>query len=251
MLNLFEEYLKQYPVDVCLSHMSEPHPILNQLLSSNLLPEIEFKKQSLFTLTYQDQKLSVLFENQKPIFVDFEDPKIISQIKKTNRKSLFAKALGLKQNQGHLIDLTAGFGKDSFVMSKYFDTVTWVERNPIVYLLLQDGLERLKIKNPQHAAKFNLCFSEASFFLKSLKSDSNAVLYFDFMFADKKAKSNKDMVFLKHVTSNDPAVDLNEVLTAATTKTSHRTVLKAKSYHESLSPKQIYTGPTIKYFVFK
>jgi 16S rRNA (guanine1516-N2)-methyltransferase len=194
--------------------------------------------------------VSVLFENQKPIFVDFLDPKILSYLKKTNRKNTFCKALGLKQNRDHLIDMTTGFGKDSFVVSKYFTKVTWVERNFIVYLMLQDGLRRLKLVDKATADKFDLIFTDAKDFILKQKSLTGSVVYFDFMFNDKKAKSNKEMYFLKHITSSDLSEDVSSLILSAQQKKPQRCVLKAKKISETLNPKQEYLGQTVNYYVF-
>ncbi len=251
MVDVLKSYLKNNPSEIFISDQSEPHPVLDELINSGLISKISFAKQSCFTLEYQDQTLKILYENQKPIFVDFNDPKIKSQTLKTNRKNLLCKALGLKTNQQHLIDLTAGFGKDSFIVAKYFAKVTWIEQNPIVYLLLKDGLDRYLNSNPNEAQKFELHFSEASAYLNAMTVNDEAVLYFDFMFFDKKAKSNKEMFFLKHITRNDKMTDLDEAIDKAVKNKPIRTVLKVKNYSGGITPKQIYAGPTIKYLVFK
>jgi hypothetical protein len=154
-----------------------------------------------------------------------------------------------------------------------------VEQNPIVYLLLKDGLARLSEVNPDEASKFELVFADAETYLSSVTSAPSvgcsqahfvgapspavghpsivtsapavgATMYFDFMFVDKKAKSNKDMFFLKHITQNDPKTDIDKILNLALQKKPERCVLKAKSYMGTNLPKHIYEGSTIKYFIF-
>lgn len=299
MLPTLKNYLQENTFDIFLSDLSESHPDLDEMLNDGLIQQHSFNKQSLFTLEYSQNILKVLYENQKPIYVDFLDSKVRQQVSKTNRKSLFAKALGLRKNQEHLLDLTAGFGKDSYTVSKYFSKITWVEQNPIVYLLLKDGLKRLSEVNFEEASKFELVFADAKSYLSgdttspseslssapaagafraplgasapavsnsqahvvgapftelgqpsSFTSAPAVSIYFDFMFVDKKAKSNKDMFFLKHITQNDPNTDIDEVIKLALHNKPERCVLKAKTYKGSITPKHTYEGSTIKYFIF-
>ena len=59
------------------------------------------------------------------------------------RHQLIAKAVGLKPNISPVvIDVTAGLGKDAFVLASLGCHVTMAERNPLVRLLLEDGLRR-------------------------------------------------------------------------------------------------------------
>ena len=54
-----------------------------------------------------------------------------------------AKAVGLKAGvQLHVIDATAGLGRDAFVLASLGCNVDMVERSPIAAALLEDGLER-------------------------------------------------------------------------------------------------------------
>ncbi len=230
---------------------AEAHPTFKALVQADHFQIKAFEKQDQYTLSVKNGCLCVLSGNQKPIYVDFASQKIKSQISKTSRKSIISKALGLKQNQKHFIDLTAGFGKDAFVIAKYFSRVTLVERNPIVFLLLQDGLNRLSLQQPDLVSKFDLVFTDAESYLEQAENLMDSVVYFDFMFSDKRSKSNKEMSFLKFITKLDAPVNLENCLSLATSKIPVRTVLKAKAYSALKKPKQIYQGPTVSYYVFK
>ncbi|MBE2895882.1 class I SAM-dependent methyltransferase [Pasteurellaceae bacterium HPA106] len=59
------------------------------------------------------------------------------------RGEAVAKAVGVKQSYlPSVLDATAGLGRDSFVLAAIGCKVRLVERNPVVYALLQDGLQR-------------------------------------------------------------------------------------------------------------
>ena len=56
---------------------------------------------------------------------------------------MIAKAVGVSGKfHPQVADLTAGLGADSFVLAGLGCNITMTERNPIVHLLLQDGLSR-------------------------------------------------------------------------------------------------------------
>src|SRR5690554_6383518 len=42
----------------------------------------------------------------------------------------------------HMVDATAGFGKDGWAMARAGSSATMLERNPVLYVLLRDGWER-------------------------------------------------------------------------------------------------------------
>nr|WP_328805311.1 class I SAM-dependent methyltransferase [Spirabiliibacterium falconis] len=59
------------------------------------------------------------------------------------RGEAVAKAVGVKQAYlPSVLDATAGLGRDAFVLASIGCKVRLVERNPVVYALLQDGLAR-------------------------------------------------------------------------------------------------------------
>lgn len=240
--------LKNY--EIFIDKNSEKHPVLDILRSQKIISEVDFNKQQLFTLTFKNNFLSVLYGNQKPIHVDFFETQLSRQALKTSRKDLICRALGLKTNQKHLIDFTAGMGKDSFIVSKYFEKVTLVERNPIVYLLLEDGFRRLTETHKELGQKFTLSFQEAEAFLTTEPINPESVFYFDFMFSDKKSKSHKEMFLLKHLTKNDEHIHEETLLNLALSKMPQRMVLKAKSYKGLLKSVQEYKGSTVSYYIF-
>ena len=78
------------------------------------------------------------------IYVDFVQGTLAHRRKfGGGRGEAVAKAVGIKS--GYLptvIDATAGLGRDAFVLAALGCQVRLIERNPVVYLLLQDGLQR-------------------------------------------------------------------------------------------------------------
>jgi len=104
-----------------------------------------------FALIYDVQGLSLISLDAEnffsPVFVDFGDgawKRRLSNI--SAKKELAAKALGLtskQQNSEHCIfDANAGLGQDLFVFASLGARVQACERSSVVFVLLQDALER-------------------------------------------------------------------------------------------------------------
>ena len=68
------------------------------------------------------------------------------------RRELLGKAIGFKpQTERSIVDVTAGFGRDAFILAALGFHLVLLERHPIVYLMLNDALQRaaaLPLLNP-------------------------------------------------------------------------------------------------------
>ena len=61
------------------------------------------------------------------------------------RSQDLARAAGLKPGVNpHIIDATAGLGRDAFLLASLGAKVTLIERSPFIYDLLQEGMERAR-----------------------------------------------------------------------------------------------------------
>jgi 16S rRNA (guanine1516-N2)-methyltransferase len=78
------------------------------------------------------------------IVVDFaSDALTFRRLHGGGKKEAIAKAIGLKGKDSlHVLDATAGLGRDAFVLASLGCVVDMIERSPIVAALLQDGLDR-------------------------------------------------------------------------------------------------------------
>lgn len=84
-------------------------------------------------------------KGENPFSIDFCSPSArVRQAQAQNELSV--KALG---KASRVIDLTAGLGRDSvmFAASRKFNEVVMVERNEVLFFLLQDAVKRLKSSN--------------------------------------------------------------------------------------------------------
>lgn len=148
-----------------------------------------------------------------------------------------AKAVGMNKGaQPRVLDLTAGMGGDAFVLASLGCSVTMVERSPVVFALLRDGLARAKLSadlSPAIGGELSSTLER----LKLVEGDScrwgdrlamvdAEVMYLDPMFPErsKTAKVKKDMAFFHELVGQDE--DANNLLPVALEYATHRVVVK-------------------------
>jgi 16S rRNA (guanine1516-N2)-methyltransferase len=168
-----------------------------------------------------------------PIFVDFSAKKIAHRSKKATLKNEpLAKALGLHkkwQTKPTLIDATAGLGQDSFILASLGIEVLMLERSPVLYALLEDGLNRAR-KDPLIAPimeRMQLIQTDAIHYLASLALNQRPdLIYLDPMFSARKktALNCKEMQCLQTIVGED--IDANQLLKTALTCAKKRVVIK-------------------------
>lgn len=170
---------------------------------------------------------------------------------KANR--LFLTASGAKEGV-RVLDVTAGFGQDSFMMAWAGADVTALERSPIVYEVLNDGFRRAFEEGSmwQHGARLHLERCDALEFLKSCDEKFD-VIYLDPMFdkPKKKSKSPKPMQLLQALLPPDEN-QIAELFEAAKAKASVRVVIKLPLKGEVPLPKPnaTFAGQSIRYDVY-
>ena len=149
-----------------------------------------------------------------PVFVDFESNE--AQHRRLHGGGVgqaVAKAVGLnKKKELTIWDATAGLGRDSFVMASLGANVTLFERNPVVYLLLKNGLDHLLQTVDASllavANRMTLVFGSIN---KPLSAEipTPDVVYLDPMFPErqKSAKVKKEMTLFHDIVGADNDAD--------------------------------------------
>lgn len=165
---------------------------------------------------------------QKPIYIDFLKYKSSDRIKKASKKTeKLLKAVG---NNSTIIDATAGFAQDSFLLAHYGFKVHMLEQSNIVSSLILDAMARgLKTPCVSDIIKNNLKFTNINSieYLKTLKTEEYPdVIYLDPMFNElnKKSLPNKNMYALRQII--DSNLDKNILLETALEKAKNRVVIK-------------------------
>ncbi|MDH5357909.1 MAG: class I SAM-dependent methyltransferase [Gammaproteobacteria bacterium] len=166
-----------------------------------------------------------------PIFIDFEQGKNAHRRQfGGGRGQPLAKAIGLKKGATPtVIDATAGFGRDAFVLANLGCHITLIERNPLIATLLKDALHRAT-DNPDIRDAINrmsLFNCDAVEYLKTLDEQRRPiVIYMDPMYPsrEKSALVKKDMRLLHQLAG--PDTDSEQLLTTARTTALKRVVVK-------------------------
>ncbi|WP_370584036.1 class I SAM-dependent methyltransferase [Motiliproteus sp. SC1-56] len=143
-----------------------------------------------------------------------------------------AKAIGIKGGRRPSVaDVTAGLGRDGFVLATLGCTVTLVERSPVVASLLADGLARAQ-QDPEVGpiiARLSLITGDSIHWLEQLGPDGPAcpdVIYLDPMFphSNKTAQVKKEMRLFRDLVGDDP--DAEALLARALKVARYRVVVK-------------------------
>ncbi len=201
---------------------------------------------SLFTLHY-DQDGLALSKCDEPklgaIRVDFVTGAAAHRRKFGGGKGqAIAKAIGLNKGKGitpHVLDGTAGLGRDAFVLASLGCHVTLYERHPIVAALLYDGLQRAYIDHEigsWMSERMQLAFGSSHALLPSTDNDID-VVYLDPMFPhrEKSAAVKKEMRVFQSLVGGD--VDADALLQPALTLAKKRVVVKRPDYAPFLDDK--------------
>lgn len=171
------------------------------------------------------------------------------------RSQLIAKAVGIKPKQTlKILDVTAGFGQDAYVLACLGCEMTLLERSPIVYQLLEDAMQRARTHAEFRALKMELLHVDALEYLNALDTENYPdVIYVDPMFParQKSALVKKEMRMLKAVVGDDMGAD--ELLAQALKKAKKRVVVKRSKLApplKGLEPDLIFKGKSSRFDVY-
>ena len=166
-----------------------------------------------------------------PIFIDFETGKNAHRRQfGGGRGQPLAKAIGLKKGATPtIIDATAGFGRDAFVLANLGCKITLIERNPLIASLLDDALQRAtdNLDLQEVISRMSLINKDAIHYLSTLENHQHPdVIYLDPMYPsrEKSALVKKDMRLLHEIAG--PDTDSEQLLTIARDTAIKRVVIK-------------------------
>ena len=228
---------------------------LAQELNLPLLSESAEDYSAYLRVGQDGLKLQLSSSRMKAISVEFSSGALAHRCQYGGGKSqLIAKAIGLK-NKKHLsvIDLTAGLGRDAYVLAHLGCSVTMVERSPIIAALLRDGLMRAELLGNLAVKKLQLINQDAIDFLEPVNSEKPEVIYLDPMFTelDKSALVKKEMRILRHIVGDD--LDAGKLLDRALAFGSKRVVVKRARLAPCLNntkPSQQLIGKSTRFDIY-
>jgi len=190
------------------------------------------------------------------VYVDFLEGTLAHRKKYGGGKNqLIAKAVGIKPKiKLSVLDVTAGLGRDAFVLATLGCDVVMCERSPIIHALLEDGLKRASSEEWFQQLNLKLIHADAIYYLSELnKNNYPDVIYIDPMFPEKMktALVKKEMRALREVVGDD--VDSEKLLNAALSIAKKRVVVKRAKLAPTLTNKKadvVYMGKSSRFDVY-
>jgi len=171
------------------------------------------------------------------------------------RGQALPKAVGLKGNKKlHIVDATAGLGRDAFLLASLGAEVTLIERSKTMHDLLADAMHRAAVHNSDFAdimARMTLVYGDAKDLLPNLAPQ---VVVIDPMHPPRKnsALVKKEMRLIRDIVgSDDDCVELMQIALECAT---NRVVLKWPQKGDSMPdiplPSHQILGKSTRYDVF-
>lgn len=148
----------------------------------------------------------------KSFKVDFLEG-VVARRKHFGGSQELAKAIGLKNGTKEVLDLTMGWGRESFLLASWGLQVRAFEKDLKVFLLVLDAWERWKKTINISSDKYRLDLIYGPFQEHIFKKEAiYDCIYFDPMFPprDKKAKVKKEMQILQLLLGKDSETSFSE-----------------------------------------
>ena len=180
-----------------------------------------------------------------PLFVSFEH--LERRVKDSLFQQNLIKALGIgKGRRPSVLDGTAGLGSDAFLIASTGSSVSLVERNTVIYELMDDGLKRYELNDSRESEKRD--FLE----LKDLHYSFD-VVYLDPMFPStkKNSLSKRPMHYLQKLLHEE--VRENDMFSLAASIAKKRVVVKRGIHSPNLTGLNVdivYRGNSSRFDVY-
>lgn len=233
------------------------------------LPLRNQSPDSLFRLIYSEQGLQLQLGGDAapgPVMADFGNAQLAFRLKDAVRKQSIVRAVGIKPGlRPNVIDATAGFGKDAFLLASLGCQLLMTESDVVVAALLQDALQRAgnssEVKLREAADRMRLLSGDFCDLAASLEPAQ--VVYLDPMFPgrDKSARVKKEMFVLQQYFAARSAragvsrhgEDDSRLLDVALEKAQKRVVVKRARHSPTLDrrrPDFTLPGSSSRYDVY-
>ncbi len=172
-----------------------------------------------------------------------------------SKRQPIARAVGLYKRKAdtvcHVVDATAGFGQDSWLLASLGCCVTAVERSPIVAVLLRDGLRRAILVEPEVADRITLVTADAREVLPAIEHQPD-VVYLDPMFPPKRksALERRSVRVLRQIVGSD--ADAKSLFKVSLAVAGSRVVVKRPKHAFPLAstPASSHVGKSVRYDVY-
>lgn len=208
-----------------------------------------------FQLRIEDTLVTICCEinRQKACFShSFLNPELLKRASQKNQ-SLLKACNNKKRDIKTVIDLTAGWGKDSFILATHGQSITMIEQDLLIYSCL-DYLLYISRKESDNSLyqRLSIRHQNSVDFLSELEQDIVDCFYLDPMFPAHKstARPSKDLQILQLLTDNQNIIELFEL---ALNVARYRVVVKRPLHAPALNerkPDIVYKEKTIRFDVY-
>ncbi len=228
----------------------------HKLLARHLVEQVKsIEIEPDITLGINDVEISLcsLINHQLTCYThSFTQKKLIQRAQQKNQALL--RACNNKKKQIHsIIDLTAGWGKDSLILASQGFKVTLVEQNPLLAHCLQFLLAiALKDSDDERYTRLEIYQDQSQEFLHQHPEIEADCIYLDPMFPAHKsaAKPGKDLQLLQLITEN---LAIESLFSQAMQQARYRVVVKRPLHAptlNTLTPDIVYKEKTIRFDVY-
>ena len=243
MNNLKPQVVLFYTDNSLLSKAS----ILSEFTNCCRLVEVEPDSLK-FYLRLDNIGLSIISSNFKPLYISQIYANLVSRYK--NLKTELLVQLVKDKGVAKIWDLTAGFGKDAFILASAGYEVTMVEQNPMLATILYYALNN----NILPKRNLNLIYANSIDFLDS-KTDTPDIIYLDPMFKENAtSKAKKEMQLIQILTNNDSMSDDLGLFNRSLQIARRRVIVKRDNKQAAIVhmplPSYTKTGKTIRFDVY-
>ncbi len=229
-------------------------------LKSNLTTPSKDPKKHQLLIEVVDNRLAISrwgLPSMNPLIVDF-----VSMVEKIRTQThqlqseLLIKACGLnKKSNQTVLDATAGIGTDAFLLHSTGAIVSMVEFHPLLYSLLNDGVNNYLEYLPQEN-DFTVTYADSCNYMLDASNEKRDIVYLDPMFAtkNKNALVKREMQLIQLVHSHLPYTsDQAQLLSAAKGFAKSRVVVKRAinaSFLDQQQPNYSLKGKAIRFDVY-
>lgn len=196
----------------------------------------------------------IVHGNQFSFKHSFFEPQFLKRLAQPNQ--LLIKACNNKQRSIRtVLDLTAGWGMDSFMIAQNGRTITMLEQNCLIYAIVAHSLicAETSSKLSQTASRITLINTNGNDFLTASENRPEFdCIYLDPMFPgyQSSAKPSKAMQLLQQMTSN---VDIEFAFKLALATAKNRVVMKRplkSPPFADIQPDLVYREKTIRFDIY-
>lgn len=193
-----------------------------------------------------------------PVRCGFYDPAMAHR-RRGGQNELLGRAIGVHKRPHHrVIDATAGFAADGFVLADLGARVMLCEQHPLIAALLDLSLTRLECAAPDWRQEVVSRLSVRAGDTRSLSAtelDNDDVLYLDPMFpGGRRSAAGKGMALLQRLLSGSPQDSAEALLRWALAQQVWRVVVKRplKASHLcALRPSHTLAGRSVRFDVYQ